>query len=149
LQFLIQLVLLLVIYFIIVLQGGEHRITGNFIYLPLLVLQLAILGMGVGIIISSLTIKYRDLHYLLGFGLQLWMYATPIIYPVSLVPDKFKVLYVLNPTVTIIQNFRLIFLNIGTFDLYLTVYSTLLPLIILFIGIIIFNQTEKKFIDTI
>jgi lipopolysaccharide transport system permease protein len=125
------------------------------IVLPLLVLQLALLGLGTGIFISSLTTKYRDLNYLVGFGVQLWMYATPIIYPISQVPEKYRVFVHLNPVAQVVTNFRYVLFGgsanskllpaLGP-DLIVSLAATL---VILLFGLFLFSRTEKSFIDTI
>ena len=107
------------------------------------------MSLGFGIIFSSFTTKYRDLTYLLDFGVQLWMYITPIIYPMSQLPEKYKIFIVLNPVSSIIETFRYSLLGKGSFDLMQIVYSTIVAFAVLFIGIIIFNKVEKTFIDTV
>jgi lipopolysaccharide transport system permease protein len=116
---------------------------------PYLLLIMAALGLGVGIIISSLTTKYRDLQVLVGFGVQLLMYATPIVYPMSTVPEKYRWLILINPMTPIIETFRYAFLGSGSFNVTYLVYSTITTLILLLIGILLFNRVEKTFMDTV
>ena len=116
---------------------------------PYLLLIMAALGLGVGIIISSLTTKYRDLQVLVGFGVQLLMYATPIVYPMSAVPEKYRWLILINPMTPIIETFRYAFLGSGSFSVTYLVYSTITTLILLFLGILLFNRVEKTFMDTV
>ena len=110
---------------------------------------MALLGLGLGLIISSMSSKYRDLNYLIGFGTQLLMYASPIIYPLSIVPDKFKYMLILNPITPIIELFRRGLTGQGYFDLWLIIYSIFMSFFIFFTGIILFNRIEKSFIDTV
>ena len=116
---------------------------------PLLVLMLAGLGLGFGLIITSATTKYRDLVFLLQFGIQLFMYATPVIYPLSAVPEQYQWLSVLNPLTAIIETFKYGFLGQGTFSWIYLAYSFGFMVILLVLGIAIFNRTEKNFMDTV
>ena len=110
---------------------------------------MAMLGQGLGMIISSLTTKYRDLTYLVTFGSQLLMYASPIVYPLSIVPDKYRTILLANPMTPVIEGFRQAFIGRGNLELGLIIYSIVITIIIFFLGIIIFNRTEKSFIDTV
>ena len=116
---------------------------------PILIILMGLLGLGLGMIISSLTTKYRDLRFLIQFGVQLWMYVTPIIYPLSSLEGKMKTLAILNPMTSIIETFKFSFLGTGTFDWYYLGYTTLMTLFILLIGVLIFNKTEQNFMDTV
>lgn len=116
---------------------------------PFLVLLVALLGLGFGIICSSLTTKYRDLTILVSFGIQLWMYATPIVYPISGLSDQYKAIIMLNPMSSIIEIFRYAFLGSGSLQLDYLIYSCAVTIIVLFIGIIIFSKVEKTFMDTV
>jgi len=149
-KFAIQLGFFLVI-FAVFLIGGNLAIQPNWYLcaLPLLVLLMAGLGLGFGIIFTSLTAKYRDLTFLIQFGVQLLMYATPVIYPVSTIPEKYKTLIMLNPMSSIVEAFKYGFLGAGNFSWFWLGYSAVFMLITLFIGIIIFNRTEKNFMDTV
>lgn len=117
--------------------------------LPILILLMAGLGLGFGIIVSSLTTKYRDLTYLVGFGVSLWMYISPIIYPVSSIPAKFRWLADINPITPIIETFRAGFLGAGDASWTRLGFSGAFMLVVLFIGVLIFNRVEKTFIDTV
>jgi lipopolysaccharide transport system permease protein len=117
--------------------------------LPVLVLLMAALGLGLGIIFSSLTTKYRDLRFLLTFGIQLLMFATPVVYPLSMASAKYKWLIAANPFTGIIETFRYAFLGKGDFNWAYLTYSTIVTFIILIIGILIFNRVEKSFMDTV
>jgi len=117
--------------------------------LPLLIVQMAALGLGCGIIISSLTTKYRDLTQLVGFGVQLWMFATPIVYPTSRIPAKWQWIIALNPMAPIIEIFRYSFLGNATINLSHIALSVITTMVILFTGIILFSRVEKSFMDTV
>jgi lipopolysaccharide transport system permease protein len=117
--------------------------------LPYLILLMAVMGLGLGIIFSALTTKYRDLSFLLTFGIQLLMYATPIIYPLSFTSGKLHSLISMNPLTPIMESFRYAFFSIGTFDWSGLVFTSIFSFFVLFIGIIIFNQVEKSFMDTV
>jgi lipopolysaccharide transport system permease protein len=116
---------------------------------PILVLLMALLGLGLGLIITALTTKYRDLAFLITFGVQLMMYATTVIYPLSAAPAKYKWLIELNPMTGIIEAFRFGFLGQGEFTINTFGYSVVFTLISLALGVIVFNKTEKTFVDTV
>ena len=116
---------------------------------PLLVLIMAALGLGFGMVISALTTKYRDLTFLIGFGVQLLMYGSPVIYPLSTVPEKYQWIIKLNPMTSIIDTFKHAFMGTGSFDGYNLLYSGIFAVCILFLGLVVFNKVEKSFIDTV
>jgi lipopolysaccharide transport system permease protein len=116
---------------------------------PLLVLLMASLGLGTGIIFSALTTKYRDLRFLLAFGVQLLMYATPVIYPLSAIPGKYRFFILANPMTPIIETFRYGFLGSGTFDPIHLAYSTAFTAAMLSLGILLFSRIERTFMDTV
>lgn len=116
---------------------------------PLLILQMAALGLGTGILVSSMTTKYRDLTYLLNFGVQLWMYATPVVYPLSQIPEKWKWVYIINPMAPIVETFRKAFLGAGGMTAADICISVAVTLLILLLGIILFSRIEKTFMDTV
>ncbi len=147
--FFVRFFMFLIIIIIYMLCGANIKITFAALILPFLVLHISFLGAGVGLIISSVTVKYRDLGVLVSFGTTLWMYLTPIVYPVSQIPENLRRIMLLNPTAPIVEAFRYGFLGTGCFSpLYLFV-SIAVTAAILFIGLIMFNQTEKNFIDTV
>ena len=149
LSFLIQLTMFVgfMIYFIVI---GENVNPNIYIcLLPVFVLHMAAMGLGFGIIISSMTTKYRDLSILVGFGVQLWMYITPIVYPVSTLSDKAKAIIMLNPMAPIVNNFKYAFLGCGQMEWGYWGLSAVVTLIVLFIGLVIFNKVEKTFMDTV
>lgn len=146
----------LLIGFIVFFHFSDNNYTFSFnfglLLIPVLIFIMAILGLGLGIIISSLTTKYRDLTFLISFGLQLFMYATPIIYPLSnlnIAPPIVRSAIYYNPMTGIIEGFKSVLLNCEMPNLYLISYSLVFSVIVLFIGIIIFNKTERTFMDTI
>ena len=110
---------------------------------------MALLGLGVGMVISSLTTKYRDLSFLVTFGVQLLMYASPIVYPLSIVPIKYKWIVLLNPMTSIIETFKHGFIGVGVFEPFWLIYSFVISVLLFFIGVKIFNKVEKSFIDTV
>jgi lipopolysaccharide transport system permease protein len=110
---------------------------------------MALLGLGLGLIITAITTKYKDLTFLVTFGVQLLMYGTTVIYPLSAAPEKYKKIIELNPMTGIIEAFRFAFLGRGAFTFWSIGYSVIVTLIVLFFGILIFNKTEKNFVDTI
>jgi len=147
--FLIQLVLFVGFWLYFRIQGSGISITSNVILLPVLIAQMALLGLGIGIIISSLTTRYRDLTFAVGFCVQLWMYATPVVYPLSSVSGKLRFFVLLNPMTPVVETFKSIFLGSGTFDPIMLMYSWVGILVILAIGLLMFNRVEKNFMDTI
>ncbi|MEF2901583.1 MAG: ABC transporter permease [Terrisporobacter sp.] len=116
---------------------------------PLLLVQLAALALGFGIIISSMTTKYRDLAVLVTFGVQLWMYATPVVYPASQIGGKLKTLMMLNPVSPIVESFRYAFLGSGSIPWNYLGISVLTTLVVLFAGVVLFSRVEKTFMDTV
>jgi lipopolysaccharide transport system permease protein len=120
---------------------------------PVLLIITAMLAMGVGMLISSLTVKYRDLNFVITFGISLFMYITPIVYPTSLVLDKinpkYHILVYLNPLTGILDFFKYAFLGSGSINLSYLLYSLFFGLVVLFLGVLVFNRTEKSFIDVI
>jgi len=131
-------------------NGFEFHFTSKLLLLPLLLLQMAMLGLGTGIIISSLTTKYRDLTFAVGFGVQLWMYASSVVIPFSAISSPvIKTILQFNPMVSVIETFKQIFLGIGQFNLDLFLFSWLITILLLVIGIILFNRVERNFMDTV
>lgn len=116
---------------------------------PVLILMMAGLGLGFGVIISSLTTKYRDLRFLVQFGVSLLMYATPVIYPVSSIPERFQWVILANPMTPIVEAFRFAFLGAGTVDTGHLLYSFAFMLVVVFLGSVIFNRVEQTFMDTV
>lgn len=152
LKMFIQFLLFAIVYVYYVVKGYPVAPNLYALLFPLLILILAGLGMGFGIIITSMTTKYRDLKFLLAFAVQLWMYATPVIYPLSVMEgnyNNYMWLIQANPLTAVIETFKFGFLGQGTFSWFALAYSALFTIIILMFGIIIFNRVEKKFMDVI
>lgn len=149
-SFFIQLALLIVILVIYIFNGFRVEWNATILLLPLLMLLMAMQALGLGIIISSMTTKYRDLKHLVTFGIQLLMYATPVVYPLSMVTDaRLQLILQLNPMTAVIETFRYALLGSGTFNGGALCYSACISCVILVIGIAVFNKVEKSFMDTI
>lgn len=130
-------------------QGTAFTVTWALLMFPVLVLMMALLGLGLGLIITAMTTKYRDLAFLITFGVQLLMYTTTVIYPLSAAPEKYKRFIELNPMTGIIEGFRYSFLGKGEFSPWSLGYSAIITLVVLVLGVVIFNKTEKTFVDTV
>jgi lipopolysaccharide transport system permease protein len=130
-------------------EGLSFSFNATLFFLPVLILIMAILGLGLGIVFSALTTKYRDFSFLLAFGIQLLMYATPIIYPLSYTSGQLHWWISLNPLTPLIENFKFALFGIGHFDYVGLLYAACISVIILFVGIIFFNRVEKNFMDTV
>jgi lipopolysaccharide transport system permease protein len=147
--FAIQFAFFLIFMGYFALRGTVLHPNGWVLLMPALVIMMAGLGLGLGIIISSLTTKYRDLRFLVQFGVQLLMYATPVIYPISAIPQRFQWIILANPMTPIVEVFRYGFLGAGTVNLPSLAYSFGFMLVVIFIGAVIFNRVETTFMDTI
>lgn len=134
-------------YFLLAVPGIHANLW--MLMLPLLLLLMAGMGLGFGIIVSSLTTKYRDLQQLVGFGVQLLMYATPVIYPISTVTGVWRKLIMANPMTPIVEVFRLGFLGTSSLDPIWLLYSAGFTIVVLFVGLMLFNHTEASFMDTV
>ena len=149
-RFGIQMTVTIVVWIYYIIQGS---VSPNYMYLlfvPLILIQLGMMGMGFGLIISSLTTKYRDLTVFIGFGVSLWMYATPIVYPLSqLGGGKLSLLMQLNPVTSPVELFRFAFLGKGTINPLFVVLSWVFTVLVFLIGIMIFNKVERTFMDTV
>jgi len=144
-QFSIFLCFLLFFY----LKGATLKPNIFILVTPYLIIQMGMLGLGFGILVSSLTTKYRDLTFVVNFGVQLWMYATPIVYPMSQIPERWQWFFALNPMAAIIETFRYAFLGAGSVKLLYLGISLGVTLAVLGIGIVFFNRIEKTFMDTV
>jgi lipopolysaccharide transport system permease protein len=131
------------------ISDAALSLSWQIILLPLLIFLMAILGMGIGMIVSSLTTKYRDLTFLISFGVQLMMYASPVVYPISSVPDDYVWMIMINPMSSIIELFKHAVLGQGFVSISWLLYSIFCSLTIFILGIFIFNKVEKSFIDTV
>jgi len=143
--------MLLFVCFLIYYKIHGENVNPNIyiLLIPYLIFVMAGLGLGFGIIVSSLTTKYRDLAFLIGFGVQLLMYATPVIYPLSELPEKYRWIVLANPMTAIVDTFRFAFLGAGEFNLGNLIYSSIFMVVVLSIGIVVFNRVEKTFMDTV
>lgn len=130
-------------------KGAPIQTSWRVIVLPLLLLQMAMLGIGFGCIVSSLTTRYRDLAMLMGFFVQLWMYASCVLFPLSLYPKEWHWLLVLNPMVPVIESFRFAFLGAGTVEAYQLISGAVASLVIFVVGVVVFRHVERTFADTI
>jgi lipopolysaccharide transport system permease protein len=148
-RFGVQMLLLIIMMGYYAAQNASFTITPAILLFPVLVILMALLGLGLGLIITALTTKYRDLAFLVTFGIQLLMYTTTVIYPLSSAPEKYKTLISLNPMTGIIEAFRYAFLGQGQISVNTLGYSTLFTIIVMVLGILIFNKTEKTFVDTV
>jgi lipopolysaccharide transport system permease protein len=147
-KFGVQFGLFIVVFIYYVCIGSIHP-NIYILFFPFLLLLMAAQGLGLGMIISAMTNKYRDLGFIVTFGVQLWMYITPIVYPLSLAPAKYKRLLELNPMTTIIEWMRYGFLGKGNHDWMPLLYCFSVTTVIFVFGVLIFNKVEKNFIDTI
>jgi lipopolysaccharide transport system permease protein len=149
LNFFIQFMMFLgfLVYFFV--QGSDIQVTWVATLTPLFIVEMALLGMGFGIIISSLTTKYRDLQVLVSFGVSLWMYATPVIYAASSLSPKMYSVIMLNPMSPIVELMRYGWLGSGTTPWLFWGISWVVTFVVLFLGIIMFNKVEKTFMDTV
>lgn len=146
----IQFAMLVCIWIFYLIKGGTSiAITPALLLIPLTILQMIMLAVGCGIIISSLTTKYRDLTHALGFCLQLWQYASPVAYGLGLVPEKYLWIYMLNPVTPIITTFRYAIFGFGYFDIRFYLISWAVTVVLFFIGVILFSRIERTFMDTI
>lgn len=149
-KFLVQfLMLVIVIVYFVLSKNYVIEINWYLLLLPYYIILMASLGLGLGMIISAMTTKYRDLSFLVSFGVQLLMYATPVIYPISAAPSEYRQLILLNPMSPILEGIRFGILGKGQFSFASLGYTTLVTVLILSLGIIVFNKVEKNFVDTI
>ena len=148
-QFLIQFSIFLFFLIYYFYLGFDLNITYLFLLLPFIIIQIALLGLGFGMLISSLTTKYRDLTFILTFGIQLWMFASPIVYPLSVIPEKYQILICLNPMTPIIETFKLCIFNNSSIGMLQILIGVFLTFFILIFGFFMFNKMERSFVDTI
>lgn len=148
-RFGVQMLLLFMMMGYYASHNASFTITYAILLFPVLVILMALLGLGLGLIITALTTKYRDLAFLVTFGIQLLMYTTTVIYPLSSAPEKYKTLISLNPMTGIIEAFRYAFLGQGQISINTLGYSILFTIIVMVLGVLIFNKTEKTFVDTV
>lgn len=149
-SYVIQFIMFAVFWAVFFFMGNTSiQITPMLLLIPLLVLQMMILSVGVGIIISSVTTKYRDMQMLVSFGLSLWQYGSPIAYGLGLVPEKYMALYMLNPVTPIITTFRYAVFGFGYFNAFYYILSWIVSIVVFFIGLVLFSRIERTFMDTV
>ena len=148
-SFAIQMMFFLIFWIYYLIMPSAVAPNWYILLFPLLILQLAMLSLGFGIIISACTTKYRDLAMMVGFGTQLWMYATPIAYDISIIPQTWMGLYMCNPVTPVVMTMRYAFLGAGYFDLRYYLLGWGITVLVLFLGVILFNRVEKTFMDTV
>ncbi|MCW3111219.1 MAG: Transport permease protein [Segetibacter sp.] len=148
-RFAVQFLLFLLVMAFYAFKGAHFQPTLAIGLFPLVVVLMAAMGLGAGMIISAMTTKYRDLAFLLTFGIQLLMYATTVIYPLSAASDQYRWLIAANPMTPLIETFRYGFLGKGSFSWGYLGYASAVTIILLLLGIVIFNKVEKNFVDTV
>ncbi|NLT23665.1 MAG: ABC transporter permease [Syntrophorhabdus sp.] len=147
--FFVQFALFLCFMLFFVLKGAVVRPNLAILFTPLLIVQMGVLGFGFGILVSSLTTKYRDLTFVTSFGIQIWMYVTPVVYPISQVSERWQWLFILNPMASIIETFRYAFLGAGAVRPLYSAISVAVTIFVLSVGILLFNRVERTFMDRI
>lgn len=148
-QFGIQMIMVVILLVVYVITGAVHPNWLALLTVPAILLILGLMGLGMGIIISSMTTKYRDLSILVGFGVQLLMYITPVVYPISQTGGAFRYLMLVNPVSAPIELFRYALLGVGIINPFSLIWSIVFAFLVLFFGIIIFNKVERTFMDTV
>lgn len=148
-KFGVQFILFLILLVYYIIHGDNVHPNWFILLFPVLMLLMALLGLGLGLIVTALTTKYRDLAFVVAFGMQLLMYATPIIFSLLKVPPKYRTIIALNPMSGLIETFRYGFLGTGQFYPGAFVYSILASLVLFVLGLIVFNKVEKNFVDTV
>jgi len=151
-KFGIQFFIFVAFYLFFYIQGAPLSLNGYVLFFPFLILLMGILGLGLGMLISSMVTKYRDLSYLISFGVQLLMYLSAVMYPMALIRQKmpdYAWLVQYNPLAYIIETTRYILLGVGTISVWGLVYTVCITVIVFFVGLLVFNKTEKSFIDTV
>ena len=147
--FAMQMALFIALYIYYLFQGAGIEMGWRIVVLPVLMLQMAALGLGVGCLVSGLTTRFRDLQIMLGFFMQLWMYASCVAYPLSSVPENLRWIFALNPMVFIIEAFRFAFMGQGTVYLWQICASMVVSIVVVFFGLALFNKMERTCVDMI
>jgi lipopolysaccharide transport system permease protein len=148
-SFAIQFAVFIIMYAYYMFQGLVTPPGWDVLIIPVLLLYVALLSLGVGILVSSLTTRYRDLKYLLSFGTRLWMYATPIVYPLSMVPAEWRWVFILNPMTFVVETFRSVCFGVGGMNVGEIAIGAGIVVGILFAGILVFGRVERTFMDTV
>lgn len=141
------LFLLLLVYYLIIDSNVHPNL--YILLVPYLIILMAVLALGFGMLISAMTTKYRDLKFLVGFGIQLAMYGSAVIYPIAEIPEEYKVYIMANPITTIIETFRYAFLGSASFEWFYIAYPTIFAIVVFILGLLVFNKVEKTFMDTV
>jgi lipopolysaccharide transport system permease protein len=145
----VQFTLFILVWLYYLVSSNSLHPNAALLLVPFLIVLMGFLGLSFGIIISSLTTKYRDLKFLVVFGVQLLMYASPIVYPLSIVPDRYRWMILANPVTSIIETFKYAFLGVGEFNWMHLGYSFVFTVVLFVLGLIIFHRVEKSFMDTV
>ena len=151
-KFGIQFLIFIAFYIFYYLKGATIGLNGSVVFFPFLIVLMGVLGLGLGMFISSLVTKYRDFSNLIGFGVQLLMYLSAVMYPMALIKEKLPTygwLVQYNPLAYIIETARYMLLNVGHISIWGLGYTFLVTIVVFFVGVLIFNKTEKSFIDTV
>ena len=151
-KFVIQLLIFFAFYIYFYAKGASIYFTGVTVFLPFIIVVMGMLGLGLGMIISALVTKYRDLTYLIGFGVQLLMYVSAVVYPMSLIQEKmpdYAWIVKYNPLAYCIETTRYMLLGVGELPVWGMIYTLTVTVVVFFIGLLLFNHTEKSFIDTV
>tara|TARA_R110000868_G_scaffold14457_5_gene67385 strand:- start:35736 stop:36605 length:870 start_codon:yes stop_codon:yes gene_type:complete len=151
-KFGIQFLIFIVFYIYYYFQGASVSLNGTAVFFPLLIVFMGVLGLGLGMFISSLVTKYRDFSYLISFGVQLLMYLSAVMYPMALIKEKipsYGWLVQYNPLAYVIETARYMLLNVGQISVFGLLYTFAVTVIVFLVGVLIFNKTEKSFIDTV
>ena len=149
LRLMIQFVVFFSFYVYFIFDGVQLRPSIWVLLFPLLLLQCASLGIGVGVLMSSFTTKYRDLNFVFGFITTAWMYASPVVYPISVIPEKYHLLMSINPMVGVIESVRQILFGVSSLRIEYIVFGVIVNLIALAAGVLVFNKVERNFLDTV
>jgi len=145
----IQFLLFLCFYLYFYFQGFNIAPKSAIVLIPFLILQCSLLGLGFGILISSLTVKYRDLNFIYSFITSLWMYLSPVVYPLSEIPEEWHFILSFNPMVGIIETARYLIFGISSIEFIYQINGMIVSSVLLFIGLVLFNRSEKTFLDSI
>ena len=148
-QFIIQFTIFIGFFFYYWSIGSDLNLNIYMLTLPLILLHMATLSVGMGLIISAATAKYRDLNFAMTFLIQLWMYITPVVYPLSQVPDKYKIFFVINPMTAVVESFRGAFFGVSALIPQELLLSIAITIFVFIYGVIIFTKVEKTFMDTV
>ena len=148
-RFVVQVLLFLSFYIYFLIQGAKFEASWGLLLIPLLIFNCSILGLGTGILISSFTTKYKDLNYLYNYISRFWFYITPVVYPLSVIPENMQYIASFNPMVGIIETSRYFIFGIGSVKPVYIFNGCFVTLSILVVGLVAYNQVEKNFIDTI